>query len=135
MLTHQAISPSQAKAPALKIQAGATTTGPDGTIAAFGALAGLTYELTLLRLQPSFDLAVGVIGLRGDASFGTGAPASALLSAVTAFAIELGFGVDWLISRRWALGVVVRYHALVSELERAPSFLYVGPRISLGLPF
>jgi hypothetical protein len=30
--------------------------------------------------------------------------------------------------------VVLRYHALLSELERAPSFLYVGPRVSLSLP-
>lgn len=111
------------------------TVGADGTLAAFGAFAGITYELTVLRLQPCFDLGIGVVGLRGDASFGTGPGAAALLPAITAFAVELGFGVDWLITRQWALGAVVRYHALVSELERAPSFLYVGPRLSLSLPF
>ncbi len=109
--------------------------GPPGTIGAFGAFAGLSYELNVLRLVPSFDLGLGVIGLRGDARFGTGAGAAALLPALDAVAIELGFGCDWLISRRWSVGWVIRYHALLTELERAPSFLYVGPRASVSLPF
>jgi hypothetical protein len=111
-----------------------TRYGPDGTMSAFGAFAGITYELPVLRIVPSFDLGLGAIGLRGDARFGTGPDASIVTPPLTAFAVELGFGVDWLITRRWALGAVVRYHALVTELERAPSILYVGPRVSLTLP-
>jgi len=109
--------------------------GPTGTLAAFGAFAGINYELPVLRIVPSFDLGVGVLGLRGDPRFGTGADAAALLPSVTAFAVELGFGVDWLVTQRWSVGVVVRYHALLTELERAPSFLYIGPRASVSLPF
>jgi hypothetical protein len=111
-----------------------TRVGPDGTMSAFGAFAGISYELPVLRVVPSFDLGLGAIGLRGDARFGSGADASIVTPPLTAFAVELGFGVDWLITRRWALGAVVRYHALVTELTRAPSFLYVGPRVSLTLP-
>jgi hypothetical protein len=112
---------------------GVPATGPDGTLSAFGAFVGITYELPVLRIVPAFDLGLGVIGLRGDARFGTGPQASLLDTPITAFSVELGFGVDWLITRRWALGAVVRYHALLTELERAPSFLYVGPRLSVTL--
>jgi hypothetical protein len=111
-----------------------TRFGPDGTMSAFGAFAGITYELPVLRIVPAFDLGLGAIGLRGDARFGTSADASIVTPPLTAFAVELGFSVDWLITRRWSLGAVVRYHALLTELERAPSFLYIGPRVSLTLP-
>jgi hypothetical protein len=114
---------------------GTQLVGPSGTIAAFGAFAGLHYELDVLRIVPSFDVGVGALGLRGDARYGTGPSASALLPSVNAFAVELGFGVDWLITRRWSVGAVVRYYTLLTELQRAPGFLYVGPRVSLSLPF
>jgi hypothetical protein len=110
---------------------GAPAFGPAGTIASFGAFAGITYALPVLRIVPAFDLGLGVLGLRGDARFDSGADAAALASPITAFAVELGFGVDWLITRRWAIGGIIRYHALLTELTRAPSFLYLGPRASV----
>lgn len=109
--------------------------GQGGTLSAFGAFAGLSYALDVLRIVPCFDLGIGIIGLRGDVRFGDGPAAQQLLPTVNALAIELGFGADYLISRRWSVGFVVRYHALLTELERAPSFLYVGPRVSLSLPY
>ena len=102
-----------------------------GTISSFGAFAGLTYALDVVRIVPSFDLGVGVLGLRGDARFSS---QPALLPSVNAFALELGFGFDWLVTHRWSVGAVVRYHALLTELSRAPGFLYAGPRVSLTLP-
>ncbi len=111
------------------------TVGPSGSLSAYGAFAGISYSLDVLRIVPTFDLGLGVLGLRGDARFGTDAGANALLPQVNALAIELGFGADYLISRRWSVGFVLRYHALLTELERAPSFLYVGPRVSMSLPF
>lgn len=108
-----------------------TTTGPGGTVASFGAFAGLTYALDVVRIVPSFDLGLGVLGLRGDARF---AARPALLPSVNALALELGFGFDWLVTHRWSVGAVIRYHALLTELQHAPGFLYVGPRVSLTLP-
>ncbi|MEO6952283.1 MAG: hypothetical protein ABI321_10755 [Polyangia bacterium] len=102
-----------------------------GTISSFGAFAGLTYALDVVRIVPSFDLGLGVLGLRGDARFSS---APALLPSVNALALELGFGFDWLVTHRWSVGAVVRYHALLTELQRAPGFLYAGPRVSLTLP-
>lgn len=103
---------------------------PSGTLSSFGAFAGLTYALDVVRIVPSFDLGIGAIGLRGTDHF-TAAP---LQPNLTAFAVELGFGFDWLVTHRWSLGAVVRYHAMLSTLDRAPSFLYAGPRVSLTLP-
>ena len=114
---------------------GSFATGPGGTTASFGAFAGITYALDVVRIVPSFDLGIGVVGLRGDPRVGTGPVATALLPAVTALAVELGFGADYLVTHTWSVGFVVRYHALLTELEHAPSFLYVGPRVSVSLPF
>lgn len=113
---------------------GVENVGADGTMSSFGAFAGLTYTLDVLRIVPAFDVGIGAIGLRGDARFGHGAGAEALLPSITALAIELGFGTDWLITRRWSVGFVVRYHVLLTELERAPNFLYLGPRAAITFP-
>ncbi len=110
---------------------GGDTIGASGTLSSFGAFAGVTYALNVLRIVPSFDLGIGALGLRGDARFG---PNAALLPSVNALAVELGFGTDWLITRRWSVGFVVRYHLLLTELERAPNFLYLGPRASITFP-
>ena len=101
-----------------------------GTMSSFGAFAGITYALDVVRIVPSFDLGIGVLGLRGDDRFTHGT----LVPNTTAFAVELGFGFDWWITHRWSVGAVVRYHAMLSTLERAPGFLYAGPRVSLSLP-
>ena len=110
---------------------GLTAADPGGTVSSFGAFAGLTYALDVVRIVPSFDLGVGVVGLRGQRTF-TSRPA--LLPSLNALAVELGFGFDWLVTHRWSVGAVVRYHALLTELSRAPGFLYAGPRVSLTLP-
>jgi hypothetical protein len=101
-----------------------------GTMSSFGAFAGITYALDVVRIVPSFDVGVGVLGLRGTDHFSSGA----LVPNVTAFAVELGFGFDWLVTHRWSLGAVVRYQAMLSTLDKAPGFLYAGPRVSLTLP-
>jgi hypothetical protein len=103
---------------------------PGGTMSSFGAFAGVTYALDVVRIVPSFDLGIGVIGLRGTDRFASGP----LVANVNAFAVELGFGFDWLVTHRWSVGAVVRYHAMLSTLEKAPGFLYAGPRVSLTLP-
>jgi hypothetical protein len=108
----------------------ATMTTPSGTMSAFSAMLGINYALDVIRIVPSFDVAVGVLGLRGDAAFGDNATANALVKPSTAFAIQLGFGVDYLITRQISVGAVVRYHALVTDITRIPVYLYVGPRVT-----
>ena len=45
--------------------------------------------------------------------------------------VEIGLGVDYLLTRRIALGFVVRYHAYLTALTQIPVYLYAGPRLAL----
>jgi hypothetical protein len=104
----------------------ASRTARGGTMSAFTAMLGLTYALDVIRLVPSFELALGVIGVRGDASFGD---ARDVVESSTAFGVGLGFALDYLITRHVDVGIAVRYHALLSDLQRIPVYLYAGPRV------
>jgi hypothetical protein len=109
----------------------ATKTTAAGTLGEFSAMLGISYALDVIRLVPSFDLMIGVLGLRGDAAFSTGAKANAVLSPPsTAFGIGLGFGLDYLVTRTVMVGAVVRYHAFVTDITRIPVYLFVGPRVT-----
>lgn len=110
---------------------GATKTTAAGTIGEFAAMLDLNYALDVIRLVPSFDVAVGVLGIRGSAGFGGGARADAVVPSSTAFGIGLGFGLDYLVTRRVAVGLVVRYHAFLTDITRIPVYLWVGPRVTV----
>jgi hypothetical protein len=107
-----------------------TKTAKAGTMSAFAGMLGLTYTLDVIRLVPSFDLELGVLGVRGNAAFGDNAAANAVVASSTAFGIGLGFGLDYLLTRHVAVGVLLRYHALLTDLTRIPVYLYVGPRVT-----
>jgi len=102
---------------------------PGGAISGYGALAGLRYTLDVIRLVPSFSLGVGAVGVRGDARLGAPSSAEPLVASVDAFAISLGFAIEWLVSRRFAVGAEVTYQLPVTALDRLPMFLYAGPRL------
>jgi hypothetical protein len=111
----------------------ATKTTAAGTIGEFSAMVGLNYSLDVIRLVPSFDLQLGVLGLRGDAAFADSARSNAVVPSSTAFGVGVGFSLDYLLTRRIALGVVVRYHAFLTDVTRIPVYLFVGPRITFKL--
>ena len=48
--------------------------------------------------------------------------------------IDIGLSADYLITRRVAVGLAVRYHALVTDLSRFPLYLTVGPRLVIRFP-
>ncbi len=98
---------------------------PGGNLGAFAAMLGLNYSLDVIRLVPSFDIWIGALGLRGSPDFGGGGP----IAPSTAFGLAAGFNLDYLITRHWAVGVTLRYHALISDLSRIPAYLFVGPRV------
>ncbi len=104
---------------------GSRTASP-GAVAGFGAMAGLTYTLDVIRLVPSFSLAVGAIGVRAGADY-AGSPS--VLKSVTGFGIGLGFALDYLVSRHFAVGMEVRYQTALTDLDRLPMYLYCGPRV------
>ena len=102
----------------------ATTGGPAGTLLAWHAGLGLTYTIDIVRVVPYIDFAVGVMGTERPA------PAGATVTN-NQLGVEIGVGVDYLISRRWAVGVVVRYHAFLTALSDIPVYFYAGPRIAM----
>jgi hypothetical protein len=102
---------------------------PGGAVSGYGALAGIRYTLDVIRLVPSFSLGVGAVGVRGDARLGTPSSTDPLVASVDAFAISLGFALEWLVSRRFAVGAEVTYQLPVTALDRLPMFLYAGPRL------
>jgi hypothetical protein len=108
----------------------ATTSTAGGTIGEFAAMLVLNYSLDVIRLVPSFDLAVGVLGLRGDAGFADNAQSNAVVPSSTAFGIGLGFNLDYLVTRHVAVGLTVRYHAFITDITRIPVYLFVGPRVT-----
>jgi hypothetical protein len=101
-----------------------------GTIGEFAAMVGINYSLDVIRLVPSFDLQVGLLGLRGSASFVDSARSNTVAPSATAFGVGLGFSLDYLLTRRIALGLVVRYHAFLTDITRIPVYLFVGPRVT-----
>jgi hypothetical protein len=103
---------------------------PAGQLTGYGAFVGITYTLDVIRLVPAFDLSLGAVGMRGDLSFGSGPDANAVLQPIDAFAISLGFSIEYLITRRVAVGAEVRYQAALTALDRFPMYLYCGPRVS-----
>jgi Outer membrane protein beta-barrel domain len=108
----------------------ATKTTAAGTIGEFSSMVGINYSLDVIRLVPSFDLNVGVLGLRGDAAFRDTPKSNSVVPSSTAFGVGLGFNLDYLLTRHWAIGLVVRYHAFLTDITRIPVYLFVGPRVT-----
>ncbi len=106
---------------------GATKSEKAGTMSGYASMVGLTYTIDVIRLVPYFELQVGAVGVRGTPEFGRN---SGVVKSSDDFAIGLGFGMDYLLTRHVAVGFVVRYHALVTDITRIPVYLYVGPRVT-----
>jgi len=102
-----------------------------GTIGEFAGMLGLNYALDVIRLVPSFDVALGVLGIRGDPGFATGARANAVVPASTAFGVGVGFNLDYLLTRHMSVGIILRYHAFLTDLTRVPVYFFVGPRVTV----
>lgn len=96
---------------------------PSGLIYAYHAGAGLTYTLDVLRFVPYIDFSIGLLGtMRHTAGRGT--------TTSNQFGVQIGLGLDYLVSRRVSVGVIVRYHAYLTALTEIPAYLFVGPRLA-----
>ena len=74
---------------------------PGGHVRALGCSAGVTYTLDVLRVVPFVTAGVAVQDLHG-----------ALRDARTDLGVELGGGADYLLDRRWSLGLELAYRIL-----------------------
>lgn len=97
---------------------------PGGLLLTWQASAGIVYALDIVRIVPFFEASLGVLGIwmRTD---------DKKLQTSVAAGASLGLGADYLISRRWAVGVAVRYHAFLTNISQIPIYLTVGPRLTV----
>lgn len=95
----------------------------EGTLLAWQASVGVSYALDIVRIQPFFEAAVGVLSLQSH----IGKDTTGGLQA----GISVGLGADYLLNRRFSFGVAFRYHGVVTDLANIPLYLTVGPRAQL----
>jgi outer membrane protein W len=84
---------------------------------------GVMYALDIVRVVPYFEASVGVLGVTTRTAMNT--------KTVINAGAEIGLGADYMLNRRWAVGVAVRYHAFLTDLGNIPLYLTVGPRVVL----
>jgi hypothetical protein len=89
---------------------------PAGKIATGAALAGVTYEIDVLRLVPYGDLQLGAYRIGG-----------AVTEPATKFVAALSIGADYFLSRRWTLGAYFQYLFAPFDLFSDPLSLGSAP--------
>lgn len=103
---------------------------PSGLLVSWNAGAGVVYRLDVVRIVPFFEASLGALGMwiRTD---GTQPGQVAKTEHTVGAAGAVGLGADYMITRRWAVGVSLRYQVMLSDLQRFPMVLVVGPRAVL----
>ncbi|MES1209429.1 MAG: hypothetical protein ABUS79_26115 [Pseudomonadota bacterium] len=71
---------------------------PGGTIYAYSVFGGLSYTLDVLRLLPSFEVGVGLLGIEG-----------AVVKPRRAVGMQASVAADYLVGPRWSIGGVAEY--------------------------
>lgn len=108
---------------------------PEGRLLTWQAGVGIVYSLDVVRIVPFFEASIGVIGIMQPAAPpAPGVPPTKPPEHSINAGVGVGLGADYLITRRLAVGVAVRYHALVTDLGRFPLYLTVGPRLVIRFP-
>lgn len=99
---------------------------PGGAVGATSVSLGLTYAVDVLRFVPVIELGIGLLDLRG-----------AINSPRRDVGLQLGIGGDYLLTRAWAVGLMLRYQhfplqvaGLTPGFEGIPVVFSIGPRIS-----
>ncbi len=92
----------------------------EGSLLAWHASVGVSYAIDIVRIQPFFEAAVGVISLNTK----VGKDTSGGLQA----GVAIGIGADYLLNRRFSFGFAFRYHGVVTDLGNIPLYLTIGPR-------
>jgi hypothetical protein len=71
---------------------------PGGTIWAYSGFAGLSYTMDVLRLLPSFEVGVGMLGFGG-----------AVARPHRAIGMQAAVAADYLLGPRWSVGGIAEY--------------------------
>jgi hypothetical protein len=108
---------------------------PEGRLLTWQASLGLVYSLDVVRIVPFFEASIGVLGIMQPAPPpAPGQPSTKAPELSINASVGVGLGADYLITRRLAVGLAVRYHALITDLSRFPLYLTVGPRLVIRFP-
>ena len=89
---------------------------PAGSVQTRAALIGLTYTFDVLRLVPYADLQAGLIQLAG-----------AVMTPQSLFAMQLGVGADYFVTRHFTAGLSVHYLFEPADLLSDPLNLGTNP--------
>jgi hypothetical protein len=71
---------------------------PGGAIYSYSLFAGLAYSMDILRLLPSFEVGLGILGATG-----------AVTKPHRAIGMHAAVGADYLLTPRWSVGGVAAY--------------------------
>lgn len=71
---------------------------PGGTVWSYTGFAGLGYTMDVLRLLPTFEAGLGVLGVAG-----------AVTTSHLAIGVQVGMGADYLLTPRFSLGLTAQY--------------------------
>jgi hypothetical protein len=100
--------------------AGHVVTSPElGLLSVARLGGGVVYMLDVLRVIPYLHLGLDVAAIGGK-----GVDWDAYLG------IQVGGGVDYLLSREWSIGLEVGYEVFVPESANLPAFVRLGFRLS-----
>jgi len=97
----------------------ARDTLPAGLLSVGGAFVGLDYSFDVLRVIPFVQLGLGAF-LEHGAGYATAMD----------FGLHAGLGADFLVTRGFSLGLVVRYYAFLTNIDTIPVYLQAGLRVS-----
>jgi len=87
----------------------------------WNADAGMIYKIDIVQVVPYFGALAG-----GYVMYGGSLP-----SAQAYPGVEIVGGADYLLSRRWAVGLAVHEHLLFTDLSTYPTYLTVTARVEL----
>jgi hypothetical protein len=71
---------------------------PGGNIWSYTGFVGIGYSMDVLRLLPTFEVGLGVLGIAG-----------AVKSSHVALGMQLGIGADYLLTPRFSVGATAQY--------------------------
>ncbi|MBC8132824.1 MAG: outer membrane beta-barrel protein [Deltaproteobacteria bacterium] len=71
---------------------------PGGAIYAYSLFGGLAYTMDVLRLLPSFEVGIGILGIKG-----------AVVKPHRAIGMQAAVGADYMMGPRWSIGGVAEY--------------------------
>lgn len=126
---------------------GVTELAEGGLIQATNTGLSLVYALDIGRFVPKVDVGAGLLFVRspsgpqagqwggecranGVCDLGLSCSAEEICRPTPVFEGHVGVALDVLLGRRWAVGLGVRYYALVSALTELPVYLMASVRLS-----